>query len=96
MYFQIYNQSQYSKKSVHKAILNSAKTLHFYQNNPSMVPDDWIPKCHKMFITVSKKFKPSKAATSVNQNKITSMLTSNGNFFNAISEKKNIFLKWLR
>ncbi|CAG2228093.1 FANCM [Mytilus edulis] len=60
---QIYNQSQYSKKSIHKAILNSAKTLHFYQNNPAMVPDDWTPKCHKMFITVSKKFKPSKAAT---------------------------------
>jgi hypothetical protein len=65
---------------VHNAILNSAKTLHFYQNNPAMVPDGWIPQCHKMFITVSKKFRPTKGnnISATNQNKITSMLTSNG------------------
>ncbi|XP_033734152.1 Fanconi anemia group M protein-like [Pecten maximus] len=55
---QIYNQSQYSKKSIHKAILNGAKSLHFYQNNPRMVPEAWIPSCHKMHITVKQNFQP--------------------------------------
>ncbi|XP_069117221.1 LOW QUALITY PROTEIN: Fanconi anemia group M protein-like [Argopecten irradians] len=55
---QIYNQSQYSKKSIHKAILNGAKSLHFYQNNPRMIPEAWIPSCHKMHITVKQNFQP--------------------------------------
>ncbi|CAL1527140.1 unnamed protein product, partial [Lymnaea stagnalis] len=50
---QIYNQSQCSKRSIHKAILNGARSLHFYPNNPRMVPSSIHPKCHKMFITVS-------------------------------------------
>ncbi|XP_067680234.1 Fanconi anemia group M protein-like [Haliotis asinina] len=49
---QIYNQSQYSKRSIHKAILNGARALHLYPNNPRMVPDGFSPSCHKMFITV--------------------------------------------
>ncbi|KAH9507200.1 hypothetical protein Btru_056611 [Bulinus truncatus] len=50
---QIYNQSQYSKKAIHKAILNAAKSLHFYPNNPRLVPASLKPQCHKMHITVS-------------------------------------------
>ncbi|XP_062593616.1 Fanconi anemia group M protein-like [Saccostrea cucullata] len=57
---QIYNQGVYSKKSIHKAILNSAKTLQFYQNNPRMIPEGLDPKSHKMFITVKQAYKPSK------------------------------------
>ncbi|XP_060063063.1 Fanconi anemia group M protein-like [Ylistrum balloti] len=53
---QIYNQSQYSKKSIHKAILNGAKSLHFYQNNPRMVPEGWMPSCHKMHISLQQNF----------------------------------------
>lgn len=58
--FQIYNQGVYSKKSIHKAILNSAKTLQFYQSNPRMIPEGLDPRCHKMFITVKLAYKPSK------------------------------------
>ncbi|XP_048736157.2 Fanconi anemia group M protein-like isoform X2 [Ostrea edulis] len=57
---QIYNQGVYSKKSIHKAILNSAKTLQFYQSNPRMIPEGLDPRCHKMFITVKLAYKPSK------------------------------------
>ncbi|XP_061173953.1 Fanconi anemia group M protein-like [Saccostrea echinata] len=57
---QIYNQGVYSKKSIHKAILNSAKTLQFYQNNPRMIPEGLDPKSHKMFITVKQAYKPNK------------------------------------
>nr|XP_011437583.2 Fanconi anemia group M protein [Crassostrea gigas] len=57
---QIYNQGIYSKKSIHKAILNSAKTLQFYQSNPRMIPEGVEPKSHKMFITVKQAFKPNK------------------------------------
>ncbi|KAK3091417.1 hypothetical protein FSP39_019739 [Pinctada imbricata] len=57
---QIYNQSQYSKKNIHKAILNGAKSLQFYNGNPRMVPEGWSPTCHKMYITVTQSFKPTK------------------------------------
>ncbi|XP_046337083.2 Fanconi anemia group M protein-like isoform X2 [Haliotis rufescens] len=49
---QVYNQSQYSKRSIHKGILNGARSLHLYPNNPRMLPDGLAPACHKMFITV--------------------------------------------
>ncbi|XP_052770276.1 Fanconi anemia group M protein-like [Mya arenaria] len=75
---QIYNQSQYSKRSIHKAILNGARSLHFYQHSPRMVPDSHVPQCHKMHITVRDAFKPVKKIapdkTDHNQSKITSML----------------------
>ncbi|XP_055880502.1 Fanconi anemia group M protein homolog isoform X3 [Biomphalaria glabrata] len=48
----IYNQSVLSKKAIHKAILNSTKSLKFYQNNTNVVNPSMKPKCHKMFITV--------------------------------------------
>ncbi|KAK3583331.1 hypothetical protein CHS0354_038942 [Potamilus streckersoni] len=57
---QIYNQSQYSKRSIHKAILNGAKSLHFYQFNPRIVPDNTVPSCHKMHISVKEQFKPTR------------------------------------
>ncbi|XP_053374788.1 Fanconi anemia group M protein-like [Mercenaria mercenaria] len=74
---QIYNQSQYSKKSIHKAILNGAKSLHFYQHSPRMVPENLTPSCHKMHITVKENFKPTKKITAdkdLNQSKITTMM----------------------
>ena len=74
---QVYNQSQYSKRSIHKAILNGARSLHFYQHSPRMVPDSWAPRCHRMHITVKDTFKPTRAPATVkpdpNQNKISAM-----------------------
>ncbi|XP_066280241.1 Fanconi anemia group M protein-like isoform X2 [Branchiostoma lanceolatum] len=48
----IYNQSQYSKKSIHKALQGSTRSLNFYMNNPRMVPLGLNPAVHKMHITV--------------------------------------------
>ena len=45
-----YNTSLSKKKNIYKTILNSAKSLKFYENNPPMLPKK--PKCHKMFISV--------------------------------------------
>ena len=59
---QVYNQSQYSKKSIHKVILNGARSLQFYANNPRMIPIGLDLQCHKMHITVSQTF-ASAAAT---------------------------------
>ncbi|XP_076442631.1 Fanconi anemia group M protein-like [Babylonia areolata] len=49
---QIYNHSQYTKRSIHRAILNGARTLVFYANNPRMIPAEVTPACHRMHITV--------------------------------------------
>ncbi|WAR19589.1 FANCM-like protein [Mya arenaria] len=61
-----------------QAILNGARSLHFYQHSPRMVPDSHVPQCHKMHITVRDAFKPVKKIapdkTDHNQSKITSML----------------------
>ncbi|GFO07356.1 ATP-dependent DNA helicase mph1 [Plakobranchus ocellatus] len=54
---QIYNQSLSSKKSIHKAILNGAKSLKFFPNNPRMVPVSVKPQCHKMYITIPEENK---------------------------------------
>ena len=73
---QIYNQSQYSKKSIHKTILNGARSLHFYQHSPRMVPERLSPKPHKMHITVKDAFKPTKRISTDNktdQSKIKSL-----------------------
>ncbi|XP_078673699.1 Fanconi anemia group M protein-like isoform X2 [Branchiostoma floridae x Branchiostoma belcheri] len=48
----IYNQSQYSKKSIHRALQGSTRSLNFYMNNPRMVPRGLNPTVHKMHITV--------------------------------------------
>ncbi|CAG5134268.1 unnamed protein product, partial [Candidula unifasciata] len=57
---QIYNQSLYSKKTIHKAILNAAKSLHFYPDNPRMLPSSVTPQCHKMHITLAAEIKKTK------------------------------------
>ncbi|GFS22054.1 ATP-dependent DNA helicase mph1 [Elysia marginata] len=59
---QIYNQSVSSKKSIHKAILNGAKSLRFYPNNPRMVPAGVQPQCHKIFITIPEENKKPQAS----------------------------------
>ncbi|XP_064600468.1 Fanconi anemia group M protein-like [Liolophura sinensis] len=63
---QIYNQSQYSKKSIHKAILNGAKSLQFYPHSPCMIPENLKPRCHKMHITVQKAFKSTAKGRAAN------------------------------
>ncbi|NXM01111.1 FANCM protein, partial [Tyrannus savana] len=54
-----YNQSQCSKRSIHKAISGN-KTLHFYQHSPRMVPEGINPQVHKMFIT-AEKYEPGNS-----------------------------------
>ena len=72
-----------SKRSIHKAIQNGAKSLHFYPNNPRMVPKGLTPNVHKMHITVHTKYDAraakGKAATAVPQKShITGMLQTKG------------------
>ena len=59
---QIYNQSLYSKKSIHKAILNGAKSLMFYKQNERLVPLGLEPQCHKMYITVADTYTAASSA----------------------------------
>ena len=49
---QIYNKSQSSKTSIHKAIKEGCKKLIFYQKSPRMVPRQVKPQVHKMHMTV--------------------------------------------
>ncbi|XP_041350852.1 LOW QUALITY PROTEIN: Fanconi anemia group M protein-like [Gigantopelta aegis] len=80
---QIYNQSQYSKKSIHKAILNGAKSLHFYSDSHRMFPEGLTPTCHKMFITVKQQDLSKKMAKcNTNKNRVGTVKTF------GISEKK--------
>ncbi|XP_055957171.1 Fanconi anemia group M protein [Patella vulgata] len=72
---QIYNQSQYSKKSIHKAILNGSKSLQFYQHNPRMIPNGLTPSCHKMYITVSNNYKGHSKKTGTAASKLPSTKT---------------------
>lgn len=52
----IYKRSQYNKNSITKALLNGTKSLHYYQHSPRMLPEGLMPQCHKMYITIKKKF----------------------------------------
>ena len=55
--FQIYNQSQYSKRSIHKALLDGGGgKLHMYPHSSRMVPLGLDPACHKMYISVIDKY----------------------------------------
>ncbi|XP_076312701.1 FA complementation group M [Tachypleus tridentatus] len=49
---QAYNQSRYSKKTIHKAIISGRAFQSLYSHNPRMVPKEINPVCHKMFMTV--------------------------------------------
>ena len=59
-FYQIYNQSQYNKRSIHKAILNGTKSLVYYPSNPLMIPKGLTPVCHKMHLTVQTDYKVSR------------------------------------
>ena len=52
---QVYQRSQRNKSNIHKVILESARTLDLYLENPRMVPKNISPVCQKMFITVAAK-----------------------------------------
>jgi len=55
-YVQVYNQSEYNKRSIHRAIINSStkSTLKFYADCPRMIPRGLNPVCHRMPIIVSE------------------------------------------
>ncbi|ELT99493.1 hypothetical protein CAPTEDRAFT_222339 [Capitella teleta] len=57
---QVYNQSLYNKKSIHKAILNGARSLEFYQGNPRMVPSGLTPSCHRMNLQGAGQYQASR------------------------------------
>ena len=66
LFYQVYNKSQHSKRSIHKAIMNGSSRLTYYNQNARMVPNGLNPRCHKMHITVTEKFQigsKSKAFT---------------------------------
>ena len=51
---QIYKQSEYNKRSIHRAITNSdaKSTLKLYSESPRMIPLGLNPVCHRMPISV--------------------------------------------
>ncbi|CAH1790773.1 unnamed protein product [Owenia fusiformis] len=65
----IYNQSQYSKRTIHKAILNGKKSLKYNMNTPHMIPDGLNPKPHKMYITVDKTYRAGSKGLKVTEKK---------------------------
>jgi len=50
----LYNKSQSTKKSVHRAISEGCKNLKFYDSCPRMVPRRVQPRVHKMHMTVGE------------------------------------------
>lgn len=77
---QTYNQSLYSKRNVHKAIMNGTRSLHYYPNNPRMIPEGIKPFCHRMKIKVAEQYQPRQgkrtAKSGVNQSKLTDLMDS--------------------
>ncbi|XP_068729595.1 Fanconi anemia group M protein-like [Montipora capricornis] len=68
---QVYQRSQRSKKSIHKAVMQAAKSFDLYTENPRMVPRQLTPSVLRMEMTVGqfqaqckgkKKAKPSDGA----------------------------------
>nr|KAG5712856.1 hypothetical protein BaRGS_007453 [Batillaria attramentaria] len=74
---QIYNHSQYTKRSIHRSILNGAKSLIFYPSNPRMIPVNLTPACHRMHITVQQHQDKGKGAGKgrKSQGKISSLFS---------------------
>ncbi|KAG1700085.1 Fanconi anemia group M protein [Nymphon striatum] len=50
---QMYNQSMYSKKSIHKALVNGTKLRMSFKSNPRMIPIGLNPECIKLHMTMS-------------------------------------------
>ncbi|XP_035827669.1 uncharacterized protein LOC101854274 [Aplysia californica] len=83
-----YNQSLYSKKSIHKAILNGARSLHFYPDNHRLVPAAFLPKCHKMFITVTPSSSGSGQKVKAGQSKSASKQGQNHRKISDVFKKR--------
>ena len=82
---QIYQRSQRNKSNIHKTILESARTLDLYIENPRMVPKNIKPVCQKMFIAVEAKTPKNKSKSTK-----TARKSADGNIkklFSACSEK---------
>uniref|UniRef100_H0WLY4 RNA helicase n=1 Tax=Otolemur garnettii TaxID=30611 RepID=H0WLY4_OTOGA len=69
----IYNQSQFNKRRIYKAISGNRQVLHFYQRSPRMVPDGINPELHKMFITHGV-YEPEKSSRNMQRNPASSGL----------------------
>ncbi|XP_028398566.1 Fanconi anemia group M protein-like [Dendronephthya gigantea] len=83
---QIYQRSQRNKSNIHKTILESARTLDLYMENPRMVPRNIKPVCQKMFITVApkptkNKSKPTRKSAEGNIKKLFSVCARKENGF---------------
>ena len=86
---QIYNQSQYSKRSVHKAILSGARSLVFYDRNHRMLPPNIEPQCHKMHITVNNKFDASTTGSRKKRPTIAASLSGTLPSTSGVNRKSN-------
>ncbi|XP_053451315.1 Fanconi anemia group M protein isoform X2 [Nycticebus coucang] len=84
----IYNQSQFNKRNIYKAISGNRQVLHFYQRSPRMVPDGINPELHKMFITHGV-YEPEKSSRNV-QRKSSVFACRNG--MKQSNSKKDWFL----
>ena len=56
---QTYRKSQANKNSIHKAIRQNSRSLHFFPHAPRMVPRHIAPQCLKQSMTV-EEYKPSE------------------------------------
>ncbi|XP_045423849.1 Fanconi anemia group M protein [Lemur catta] len=84
----IYNQSQYNKRNIYKAISGHRQVIHFYQRSPRMVPDGINPELHKMFITHGV-YEPEKASRNLQRK---SSIISCRNGMKQSNSKKDWFL----
>ncbi|XP_027761523.1 Fanconi anemia group M protein [Empidonax traillii] len=83
-----YNQSQCSKRSIHKAISGN-KTLHFYQHSPRMVPEGINPQVHKMFIT-AEKYEPGNSRVLCKERRSSSLQHKSAPFSCVIGQKQTV------
>ncbi|XP_050191656.1 Fanconi anemia group M protein isoform X3 [Myiozetetes cayanensis] len=83
-----YNQSQCSKRSIHKAISGN-KTLHFYQHSPRMVPEGINPQVHKMFIT-AEKYEPGNSRALCKERRCSSLQHKSALFSCVTGQKQTV------
>lgn len=77
-FLQVYNQSLYSKKSIHKAILNGTRSLHYYPHQPQLIPEGLVPRPHKMHMSIKDAFKRKQRST--NSIDVSNPLEATGKF----------------
>jgi len=75
---QIYNSCQMNKKSIHKVIQSTRKSLQYYQSSPRMVPRGLNPVCHRISITVPQYYAQHKAKLTSSKPAAQSLVIKSG------------------